>query len=97
MSEWHGSLKSPEGEVFCWVAGPLTPADAQELVAQGALVMIDTCGDGCVGVDWLDENERKAVAKRGMALSRRDHGEFQRWESQSGRVAVFVDGGDLRR
>lgn len=97
MLDWHESLTSPSGEVFRKVWAPVPAAEATELVAAGALVMIDSCGDGCVGVDWLDSNDRRAVAKRGMALARGDHGELQRWESGSGQIAIFVDGGDLRR
>jgi len=98
MSDWHESLTSPTGEVFHRATtGPLSKAEALELVQSGALVMIDSCGDGCVGIDWLSDRERRDVVKHGMTLSRRDHGEFQRWESHAGQVAVFVDGGDLRR
>ncbi len=75
----------------------LSKQEAHSLVESGALVMIDSCGDGCVGIDWLSDRERREVLKRGMTLSRSDHGEFQRWESRAGQVAVFVDGGDLRR
>ena len=97
-SDWHESLTSPTGEVFHRAStDPLTVHEALSLVESGALVMIDSCGDGCVGIDWLSDKERQAVAKRGMLLSRRGYGEFQRWESHAGQVAVFVDGGDLRR
>jgi hypothetical protein len=98
MSDWHESLTSPTGEEFRRVLPrPLSKQEALSLVESGALVMIDSCGDGCAGIDWLTARERREVVKRGMTLSRRGVGEFQRWESRAGQVAVFVDGGDLRR
>lgn len=98
MSDWHEFLTSPSGDVFHRANGEsLSKDEALELVQSGALVMIDSCGDGCVGIDWLSDRERREVVKRGMTLSRRNHGEFQRWETRAGQVAVFVDGGDLRR
>jgi hypothetical protein len=97
-SDWHESLTSPSGEVFHRVGDELlTAQEALSLVESGAWVMIDSCGDGCVGIDWLSDRERRDVAKRGMTLSRNGYGRFQRWESHAGQVAVFVDGGDLRR
>ncbi|MEV0251850.1 hypothetical protein AB0H76_35040 [Nocardia sp. NPDC050712] len=97
MTSSHPRLISPNGEIFYPVTEPLTKARAAELVAAGALIAIDPCGDGCTDVTWLTDRERKSALARGMTLSRRALGRFQQWQSPTGTVVVLVDGGDLRR
>lgn len=74
----------------------LSRIEAMKIVAGGAPLAIDPCGDGCAGTRWPTASEIRHYIERGSILKRRTSGEFFLCRTEEENVFILLTGGDLR-
>ena len=92
----EGNLHSPDGDIYRLVARRVSPDRAQELLASGAMVVVDDCGcGGYCGLFWPAASERTDMATRRPQLKRNRFGWLDEWADGAGTSLLFVNG-DVR-